>query len=164
MRNAANISIVFYIISFSLLSCSASRNIAGTYRSKFGVFGMFGTTVRLKKDNTLQYVFQGDMIYDSATGNYQICDDKVYVTFDKERQDTNRLYYRFDGMPLKIDTCLGSPISYKLFLYIGHNKLFPAHVETGKKVTRASGYSKRKKYLLFGSHYYTRRYYYELRQ
>jgi hypothetical protein len=34
-------------------------------------------------------------------------------------------------------------------------------METGKKVTTARGYSKRKKYWLFGSHYYERKYYYQ---
>jgi len=28
------------------------------------------------------YVFQGDLIYDSAAGHYQVCGNKVFVTFD----------------------------------------------------------------------------------
>jgi hypothetical protein len=32
---------------------------------------MFGTTIRLQPDSTLEYIFQGDLMYDSATGRYQ---------------------------------------------------------------------------------------------
>lgn len=149
------------LILLAMFSCSSSKNIAGTYHSKFAVHGFFGTTVRLKSDSTLEYVFQGDLMYDSTTGRYQVYDDKLYITFDKESPDTNRLYYRFENMPLKTIIYFGDTIQYKLFYYIGHNKLFPAHVETGKKVSKASGYSKRRKYILFGSHYYERRYYYK---
>jgi hypothetical protein len=149
------------LILFGLFSCSSTKNIAGTYRSKFAVHGFFGTTVRLKSDSTLEYVFKGDLMYDSTTGHYQIYNDKLYMNFDKELPDTNKLYYRFDNMPLKKLVYSGDTIWYKLFCYIGHNKLFPAHVETGKKVTKARGYSKRRKYIVFGSHFYDRRYFYK---
>ncbi|MBS1602295.1 MAG: hypothetical protein JST42_06470 [Bacteroidetes bacterium] len=121
---------------------------------------MFGTTVRLRSDSTLQYVFQGDLLYDSAAGHYQVRGNKVYVLFDKEVRDTGKLYYRFDNMPLRTATYKGAPVQYKLLLYCGHHKLFPAYAATGKKITSARRYSRRRKYLLFGSHYYSRRYYY----
>jgi hypothetical protein len=122
---------------------------------------MFGTTIRLKPDSTLQYVFQGDLMYDSATGHYHIYDNKVYVSFNRELPDTNKLYYRFDNMPLKTVTYPGVTIQYKLLLYRGHNKLFPGHLEPEKKITREHGYSKHKKYFLFGSHYFSRKFYYK---
>jgi hypothetical protein len=150
-----------YSLTLALLSCHSSKIITGTYRSKFAVHGMFGTTIRLKPDSTLEYIFQGDLMYDSATGRYQQRGDKLYLNFDKEVQDSNRLYYRFDNMPLKRDVYLGDTIFYKQYFYIGKNRLYPAHYETGKKVTKARGYSKKKKYLLFGSHYYDRKYYYK---
>jgi hypothetical protein len=64
-------------ISFSwllclFLSCGSTKKITGTYYSKFAVHGFFVTTVRLKPDNTLEYVYQGDLVYDSATGRYQV--------------------------------------------------------------------------------------------
>lgn len=99
-------------------------------------------------------------MYDSATGQYQLYNNKIYVLFDKELKDSNKLYYRFDNMPVKTISYLGSTIQYQEFFYIGCNKLFPANIETGRKVTSARGYSKRKKYIIFGSHYYSKRYYY----
>jgi len=122
---------------------------------------MFGTTVRLKADHSMQYVFQGDLMYDSATGHYQVYGNKVYVEFDQELKDTNKLYYRFDIMPQKYAYYPGDTIVYKLLLYIGHHKLFPGHADTGLKITKEKGYSKRRKYLVFGSHYYEKRFYYK---
>ena len=110
-------------------------------------------------DSSLQYVFQGDLMYDSITGRYTIYYNKLYLNFDKEPQDTTKLYYRFDNMPLKTEVHSGDTIKYKLSYVIGHDKLFPIHVVTGKKVTRARTYHKRKKYILFGSHYYNKRYF-----
>jgi len=144
-----------------LLSCNSPEHIAGTYYSKFPELGMFGTTVRLRSDSTLQYIFQGDLIHDSVTGHYQVYGNRVYVLFDKEVRDTNKLYYRFDNMPVKSITYSYTPVNYQLLLYIGHNKLFASHVETGAKVTRVKRYVKLKKYLFFGSHYYKKRYFYK---
>jgi hypothetical protein len=155
-------SILFlHLLSFLLLSCSSPKNVAGTYHSSFPELGMFGTTIRLKSDSTLEYVFQGDLMYDSATGGYKIIGNKIYVLFDKELTDSNNLNHYFDNMPLKTATNSGGTISYKLILYSGDNKLFQAYAETGKKITRAKQYHKRKKYLLFGSHYYGKRFYYK---
>lgn len=122
---------------------------------------MFGTTIRLRPDHTMQYVFHGDMIYDSATGRYRAYGGKLYVQFDKEVRDTNKLYYRFDDMPQKYAYFKGDTIAYKMLLYIGRNKLFPSYAETGRKVTRDKAYSKRRKFWLFGSHYYRKRFYYK---
>lgn len=154
------LSVSFFALLFvRLISCSSTKNIAGTYRNKFAVAGFFGTTIRLMQDSTLQYVFQGDLMYDSITGHYTIVDNELYLNFDKELQDTTKLYYRFDDMPLKTEVHSGDTIKYKLSYAIGHNKLFPIHVVTGKKVTKARKYNKRKKYIFFGSHYYDKRYY-----
>jgi hypothetical protein len=152
-------SIIFTIVLCGLFSCNSTENIAGTYKTNFAVLGFFGTTIRLKKDSTLQYVFQGDLMYDSTTGRYSIHDKKVYITFDKEFRDTNKLYYRFDNMALKTNIMSGDTAHYQIFYFTGHNKLFSSHIETGKKVTNARRHNKRKKYLLFGSHYYNRRWY-----
>jgi hypothetical protein len=149
----------FTLVIFSIFSCRSAKNIAGTYYTNFASLGFFGTTVRLHPDSTLQYVFQGDLMYDSTTGKYTIRDDKVYIRFDKEVPDTTKLYYRYDNMPLKTAIIEGDSIPYQSFLYIGHNKMFFAHAETGKKVIKARRYNKRKKYLLFGSQYYKRRWY-----
>ena len=150
MVKSAKVDLLSFPMLFLLFSSCSIKNIAGAYHSKSASLGMFGTTVRLKPDGTLEYVFQGDLIYDSATGRYHVYDNKVYVLFDKEPRDTNKLYYRFDNMPVKTTTYRDNTIQYNLFFYCGHNKLFPAHVETGKKITRARGYTKWKKYIIFG--------------
>jgi hypothetical protein len=149
----------FLLILCSMLSCNSTKNIAGMYYTNFADLGFFGTTIRLQPDSTLQYVFQGDMIYDSTTGHFTVRDHYVYISFDKEVPDSTRLYYRFDNMPVKRALIEGDSIRYQSFLYIGDNKLFFAHAETGKKVTKATRYNKRKRYLFFGSHYYKRRWY-----
>jgi hypothetical protein len=150
---------LFILFLMELVSCSSTKNVAGTYRNKFAVAGFFGTTIRLFQDSRLQYVFQGDLMYDSITGHYHVYDKKLYINFDKELHDTSKTYYRFDDMPLKIVEYSGDSINYKLSYCIGHNKLFPIHVVSGKKVTKARKYNERKKYLFFGSHYYNKRYY-----
>lgn len=152
-------AIIFLLFLCGIFSCSSTKNIAGTYRNKFAILNFFGTILRLMNDNSLQYVFQGDLMHDSATGHYQVADKKLFVNFDKELQDTNKMYHRFDKMQLKTFEYLGDTIKYKLSYYIGHDKLFPIHIETGKKVTKARKYNKGKKYILFGSHYYNKRYY-----
>jgi hypothetical protein len=150
---------VFLFILCSLLTCGSTKSIVGTYHTNFASLGFFGTTVRLRSDSTLEYVFQGDLIYDSTTGHYTVRGRNVYIRFDKEAPDTAKMYYRFNNTPLKTAFVEGDSIPYQSFLYIGHNKLFFAHAETGKKVTRATRYNKRKKYVLFGSNYYKRRWY-----
>lgn len=149
------------VLATTLISCSSSKNLTGTYRSKFATGGFFTTQVQLHTDSTLQYVFEGDLEYEKATGHYRVVGNKLYILFDKEEPDSERPYHQLDVMPLRQVTINGSRIDYQMFLYIGHNKLFPALMKTGKKVTRATGYSKRRKYILWGSHYYKRRYYYK---
>jgi hypothetical protein len=152
-------AIIFILLSCGLYSCNSTKNIAGTYKTNFADLGFFGTTIRLNQDSSLQYVFQGDLIYDSTTGHYSIYNNKVYIIFDRELPDRNKLYYRFNNMPLKIATTSGGTIHYQIFCYIGHNKLFSSDIETGRKVTKARRYNKRMKYIFFGSHYYKRRWY-----
>jgi hypothetical protein len=157
------VSYLMPALALALGSCGPARPIAGTYHSKFAELYMFGTTVRLKVDSTMQYIFQGDLLYDSATGRYLVRGNRVYLEFDREVRDSNKLYYRFDNMPQRYAFYRGDSIPYKMLVYVGRNKLFPAHVGTAKKITRAKSYSKRRKFWFFGSHYYTRRFYYKKR-
>ena len=150
---------IIILLLCGLFSCSSTNNIEGTYCSKFAILNFFGTTIRLMKDSSLQYVFQGDLIYDSVTGHYQVTDKRLFINFDKELQDTSKLYYRFDNIPLKTLVYSGDTIKYKLSFWIGHDKLFPILTEAGKRMTKAKKYNRRKKYIFFGSHYYKRRYY-----
>ena len=79
-------------------------------------------------------------------------------------RDSNKLNYRFDDMPQLYAYYRGDSIPYKMLLYVGRDKLFPAHAETGRKVTREKAYSRRRSFWLLGSHYYTRRFYYKKRE
>ncbi|HVU98360.1 MAG TPA: hypothetical protein VHE34_24215 [Puia sp.] len=154
------LTLALAVLAAMLTSCGASKNLTGAYRSKFAIGGFFTTDIRLNADSTLQYVVQGDLQYEKATGHYRVFGKKLYILFDKEKPDSEMPYHQFDVMPVKQDTVDGNRIDYQKFLYIGHNKLFPAQVKTGKKLTRNTGYSKRRKYFFWGSHYYKRRYYY----
>lgn len=153
-------TVAFFSLFYPLFSCHSAKNLVGTYRSHFAEVGMFGTTVRLKPDSTLEYILQGDLMYDSATGHFHMRGSKIFVLFDPEPTDSRKLYYRYDDMPLRKAVYNGDTIPYKLLLFPGHNKLVPGDVETGKRISRAWGYSKRKKYVFFGGHYYNRRFYY----
>jgi hypothetical protein len=102
MGHPAEMNIFIPLAVLTLFSCRSSQHLTGTYHSRFAELMMFGTTVRLKADHSMQYVFQGDLIYDSATGRYLVHGNKVYVEFDKEPVDTNKLYYRYDNMSQKI--------------------------------------------------------------
>ena len=152
-------SLLFCCILFGLISCVTTKNIAGKYGTNFADMGFFGTTIKLKQDSTLEYMFGGDMIHHHITGHYKIYDHKVYMVFDKEILDTNFALGLFFPDTLYKTVFKGDTILYQSFCYIGHNKLFFAHAQTGKKITKARRYNKRKKYLLFGSHYYKRRWY-----
>ena len=157
-------AVFIYIFLCGLFSCSSTKNIAGRYATKFASGGFFGTTIILKKDSTLDYTFQGDLIYHHITGHYKVFDKKVFLTFNKEIIDTN-----FGTKPFFQDTIFKKvynkdTITYQSFCYVGHNKLFLAHRQTEKKVNKTTRYCKRKKYLLFGSHYYKRRWYLKKRE
>ncbi|HET6996643.1 MAG TPA: hypothetical protein VFI06_16725 [Chitinophagaceae bacterium] len=103
-------------------------------------------------------LFRGDLLYDSATGHYSIYGKKLYILFDKQELDINNAFQR-SPRPVKTTIVNGDSITFHVAYYLGHNKLFFAHTESGKKVTRAVTYRPRKKYLLFGTHYYNKRHY-----
>ena len=152
-------SLLFCFFLFGLFSCSSTKNIAGKYGTNFADMGFFGTTINLKQDSTLEYIFGGDMIHHHIIGHYKIYDHKVYMVFDKEILDSNFASTSFFPDTLYKTVYKGDTILYQSFCYIGHNKLFFAHAKTGKKVSKARRYNKRKEYLIFGSHYYKRRWY-----
>ena len=152
-------SLLFGCISFGVISCSSTNNIAGKYGTNFASMGFFGTTIILKQDSTLEYTFGGDMIHHHVTGHYKISGHNIYMVFDKEKLDSNFAQGQLFADTLYKTVYKGDTIVYQRFLYIGHNKLFFAHAQTGKKVIKAKRYCKRKKYIFFGSHYYKRRWY-----
>lgn len=154
---------LFCCISCGFISCVSTNHIAGKYGTNFSSMGFFGTTINLKQDSTLEYIFSGDMIHHHITGHYAIYGNKVYMVFDKEILDSNFASGSFFPDIFYKTVYKGDTIKYQRFCYIGHKKLFFANAQTGKKVTKAKRYNKRKKYLIWGSHYYKRRWYLKLR-
>lgn len=153
------IPLIVTIISFGIISCGSTKSIVGKYGTNFAEGGFFGTKVTLKEDSTLEYIFSGNMIYHHVTGHYRVSGHKVYMKFGKEIIDTN-----FSPGPLFDDSIhqtihSGDTISFQRFFLIGYKKIFFAHAQTGKKITKTIRYCKRRKYLLFGGHYYKRRWY-----
>jgi hypothetical protein len=68
---------------------------------------------------------------------------------------------------LKLDLNEGCKRQKRYFIYIltvqikrvGDDKLSMVNFETGKKMKKAVAYNKRKKYILFGTHYYKKRWF-----
>jgi hypothetical protein len=158
MRRLTN-KILLVLFLCGLFSCSSTKNIAGKYATNFASLGFFGTTIILKPDSTLSYKFSGDLIYHLVTGTYKVSNNRIYMLFDKEIMDTN-----FVNSPLFDDTIhlaisKNDTIRYQRYFYTGHNKLFFSNYKTGERITKAKRYNRRKKFLFFGSHYYTKRHY-----
>jgi hypothetical protein len=156
------VNILSLLFLCGLFSCRSTKNIAGKYATNFASSGFFGTTIILKPDSTLSYKFSGDMIFHLVTGTYRVSYNKIYMLFDKEILDTN-----FVNMPLFDDTIRlaiskNDTIKYQRYFYTGHSKLFFSNYKTGGKITKATRYNRKKKFLFFGSHYYKKRHYLRL--
>ena len=84
---------LFFLLTFflGLISCSSTKNISGTYRSNFADLGMFITKLTLKSDSSFEYRFRGDLIFDTATGRYNIENRKLILVYDSRPIDTSGL-------------------------------------------------------------------------
>lgn len=138
-----------------LISCNSTRNISGAYRSKFAVGGFFGTRVVLNADSSFTYRMRGDMVYDTAAGKYQVQQKVLLLHYEPLATDPS-----LDKESLSIhEAMLGSKNLHEPGRYvIGHKKLFLTD-KNGLKVKRQWGYSKVRKYVLFGFHWHYRRFY-----
>jgi hypothetical protein len=138
-------------------SCNSERNITGTYRSNFAEMGFFSSKLKLKPDSSFEYYFRGDLIFDTATGNYCISKRKLILTYDQTPIDTSQFVY-LRALGFNFDTPQRSDENHSHIYYIRKNKLYVSF-QDGKIVRKAHGYSERKKYVLFGTHYFKMRYY-----
>ena len=102
------------------------------------------TRLKLKPDSTFEYRYRGDMMFDTATGHYTIGGKKILLTYDTVPAD-------------KLDLSRNNNHSLHVY-YIGHDKLFESY-QDGKIARRATRYNKRKQFIIFGSHYYKRKWY-----
>lgn len=150
-----NKSLLFLLWTPLLFSCVTQRDISGTYKSNIASLGFFSTRIKFSPDSTLEYRHSGDLIYDTAVGRYYTRGRKIYVKFEPIKLVE---YFGVSNVPvLRTQRDLSLPFSYDYIYLIGRKKIFLTHIDTGKKVTKTWGYSKRKHYISFGSHYYNRR-------
>ncbi|MVN23558.1 hypothetical protein GO621_18720 [Mucilaginibacter sp. HMF7410] len=145
------------LIVFGFFSCSSKRNVAGTYRSNLADLGFYITTVKLKTDNSFEYSFRGDLISNKATGHYRVNKRKLYLVYDFTPVDTSVLS-SYKKLGINVTDSLKNENSYPHVFYLGKNKLFMSWQDE-KIIRQVKVYHKRKKYLLFGSHYYKKKYY-----
>ena len=101
----------------------------------------------------------GDMMFDTSNGHFKL--DNKYVTLYHEPFQPDTSGYEKYGKEavllsyaLSTNQHLNSPGKY----LAGHKKLFVCD-STGNVIKKQFGYSKLKQYLIFGKHWYKRRYY-----
>lgn len=153
------LNLIIIVASLSvLISCSSTKNIAGTYRSNFADLGFFVTMIKLKKDSTFEYRFRGDLFNDTATGHYEINGHKLLLHYKEVPMDTSG-FANMRSIGFKLDSnSLKSVVPRNYVFYIRRNKIYESY-QNEKIVTKAFGYSKWEKYFLFGTHYYKHKHY-----
>lgn len=134
-------------------------SIVGTYRSNFSVDGFFVTKIYLNSDSTFNYRMRGDLIYDTSIGRYTTDKKYLFLVHDDFPVDSNE-YKKHDKESYMVMYSLNySRHRNDIMRYlIGKNKLFICD-SSGRVVKKKYGYSKYRQYLLFGKHWYKRRYY-----
>lgn len=151
--------LLLFSCALSVMSCSPTKNIFGVYKSNFAVGGFFGTTVGLYADSSFTFRMSGDLAYDTAAGRYTVSENSIRLVYKLLAIDTS-LQYQTTKESFTIHAAitgnhnLREPTPYLL----GHKKLFLID-KKGRKVKRQWGYSKHRKYLLFGKHWYMKRYF-----
>jgi hypothetical protein len=150
---------VIFQLPFLLCSCSSTKNIEGIYRSRFAVSGFFGTKVNLRSDSTFTYRMRGDLVYDTAAGHYQTFNSYVILNYKPLAADSSAEYNSAREMVAVHEAITGNHNLHEPTRYlIGYKKLFLTD-KKGHKVKRQWGYSRHKRYILFGSHWHMKRYY-----
>ena len=148
---------ILALLFLLILSCNSARNISGTYHSNFAIGGFFGTRIVLNKDSTFTYRMRGDLLYDTAFGQFQIRKKFVILTYRQPSEDTS---YGYGKETIQIHELftgshnLRQPEKY----LIGHKKLYLTD-STGHKVKRQWGYSRTRKFIFVGKHWYMKKYY-----
>ena len=106
-----------------------TKDRSGLYVSNFAIRGSLTTQMLLNTDGSFEYrILSGNAGADTAIGNYQIVEDKIYLTYT--RQPLNfalpRMFYR-------------------------HGKRLYLSDARGREVKKQPGVSGRRQFLLFGS-------------
>lgn len=147
----------YWLLSIVIItfSCTAKREITGTYQSNFAQFGFFVTQLSLLPNGHFSQTFSGDLIHRLSEGTYRIDGNRLILDYKRKSVDptmeelmkaagSNSLIFEIDSGAN--DTLL-----------IRQNKLL--HISGGRTVRKAQRYNKLKRFIIFGSHYYRRKYY-----
>ena len=159
MRKIRDLFILLFTAAI-FYSCSPVKFATGTYRTNFPVQVMFSVRLKLNTDSTFEFVSQGDLSYDSVSGTYRLFHNKVFLLTIWTKTGPYR-YTRAEDPKIFISG--KDTIKYQSLFYIGTDKLYFTNLETGKKITKAKKYHPRKKWILFGNHYYNEKWYLERR-
>jgi hypothetical protein len=142
-----------------LFSCNSTKNIFGVYKSNFAVGGFFGTIVRLYSDSSFTFRMSGDLAYHTATGHFKISKNSVILIYKALTIDTSSEYQTMKESFSIHEAITGNHNLREPTKYLaGHNKLFLTD-KNGFKVKRQWGYARHRKYILFGKHWYMKRYF-----
>jgi len=157
--------IIVLLLAVTFTTCKTSKEVVGVYRTNFPSLGFFMTQIDLKDDSTFHYIFSGDLTHVELDGNFRINDNKLYLRFDKLKEDYNSLVFGTEENP---DTVLNfkdwqnshtyelkmeNGIEYHLKYKIKNNKLNVYHIETGRIVRKGKWFTDRKRFILFGPNY-----------
>jgi hypothetical protein len=111
------------------------------------------TRIHLNNDSTFGYRMSGDVIFDTSNGKYSLKHNYVILYHQRFKPDTSTFGDLLNNS-LSVNKHLHNPEKY----LIRHKKLFVCD-STGTIVRKQFGYSKRRKYILFGNHWHKQRYY-----
>jgi hypothetical protein len=132
-----------------LSSCNSPKVIAGTYTSNFAVRGFFMTQIKLHSDSTLEYRYWGDMAFDTATANYRLVKNRLYLKYYPIKVDTsNWTRLRQQGITIMENELNRYGKSAPFQLLVRDNKLFLVDSNGTVIKRKADRKEKRKKYFL----------------
>jgi hypothetical protein len=136
-------------IVITILAGCRTTNLVGTYQSNCADIGFFVTTVTLKADSTFEYRFKGDLANNFGTGTFEVSNDILELSFDKDIiADSMNIAKLLNPSPKE-------PLYYKT----GNNKLWVINNE-GKVVRTANCYSRTRRFIFWGDEFMTRRRYF----
>jgi hypothetical protein len=126
--------------------------------------GFFSTKLTFDSDSTYKKHFSGDMISRKDSGTYQIIHKKLILKYKVPPLDSF-FYENFKeiGNTINLDSfvkenSLDRERTDSTTYFLRNDKIFFSK-ENGRISRKSVGYSKRKKYIFFGSHYYDRKHY-----
>ena len=145
---------ILLIIGFTAacsVSCRSTRDISGTYTSRFAVIGYFSTSIRLLSDSSFTYRERGDMMFDTSSGHYTVKGRYLILYHEPFKLDSTEVSKYGKEMVvssygLSINNHLAAPEKY----LIKSDKLFVCN-ESGKVERRKYGRSRHKRFFIFGS-------------